>query len=228
MDYISTLIDLNILCLLDLVWWSHLFSPWWDLQKIILFTNLFSVSIWFTKCDDGGSNFASSLVASFLSSHVEACYCHDLLHRSAHITLHCSHSDLSSYLSNKCVPRLLSIARNDARDMKMSCFKVKPRSQVTKSTVTIRHQKHNIWQPYVLVGHLARHPLPKTCSNNRMDFFSFVFVFFFFFVIMLKHLGKRCYAMATWSIQSQVQFWTISGHFQHPELTHQQWATSVA
>ena len=58
-----------------------------------------------------------------------------LLHRSAHITLHCSHSDLSSYLSNKCVPRLLSIARNDARDMKMSCFKVKPRSQVTKSTV---------------------------------------------------------------------------------------------
>ena len=59
-DYISTLIDLNILCLLDLVWWSHLFSPWWDLQKIILFTNLFSVSIWFTKCDDGGSNFASS------------------------------------------------------------------------------------------------------------------------------------------------------------------------
>ena len=76
MDYISTLIDLNILCLLDLVWWSHLFSPWWDLQKIILFTNLFSVSIWFTKCDDGGSNFASSLVASFLSSHVEACYCH--------------------------------------------------------------------------------------------------------------------------------------------------------
>ena len=60
MDYISTLIDLNILCLLDLVWWSHLFSPWWDLQKIILFTNLFSVSIWFTKCDDGGSNFASS------------------------------------------------------------------------------------------------------------------------------------------------------------------------
>lgn len=170
------------------------------------------------------------LVASFLSSHVEACYCHDLLHRSAHITLHCSHSDLSSYLSNKCVPRLLSIARNDARDMKMSCFKVKPRSQVTKSTVTIRHQKHNIWQPYVLVGHLARHPLPKTCSNNRMDFFFFCVFFssFSFFVIMLKHLGKRCYAMATWSIQSQVQFWTISGHFQHPELTHQQWATSVA
>ena len=84
-----------------------------------------------------------------------------LLHRSAHITLHCSHSDLSSYLSNKCVPRLLSIARNDARDMKMSCFKVKPRSQVTKSTVTIRHQKHNIWQQYVLVGHLARHPFAQ-------------------------------------------------------------------
>merc|ERR1711935_223067 len=55
----------------------------------------------------------------------------------------------------------------------MSCFKVKPRTQVTKSTVTIRHQKHNIWQPYVLLGHLARHPLPKTCSNNRMDFFFF-------------------------------------------------------
>jgi len=132
------------------------------------------------------------LVASFLSSHVEACYCHDLLHRSAHITLHCSHSDLSSYLSNKCVPRLLSIARNDARDMKMSCFKVKPRSQVTKSTVKQFGTKNiHIWQPYVLVGHLAWHPLPKTCSNNRMEFFLMCLFFFFFFCDYAENIWAK-------------------------------------
>lgn len=132
---------------------------------------------------DGGSNFASSLVASFLSSHVEACYCHDLLHRSAHITLHCSHSDLSSYLSNKCVPRLLSIARNDARDMKMSCFKVKPRSQVTKSTVKQFGTKNiNIWQPYVLVGHLAPAPFAKNLQQQSDGFFFLLCLFFLLFL----------------------------------------------
>jgi len=147
------------------------------------------------------------LVASFLSSHVEACYCHDLLHRSAHITLHCSHSDLSSYLSNKCVPRLLSIARNDARDMKMSCFKVKPRSQVTKSTVKQFGTKNiNIWQPYVLVGHLARHPLPKTCSNNRMDFFFFCVCFFFFFCDYAQTFRQKvlCYGYVKHTVPSSI------------------------
>lgn len=147
------------------------------------------------------------LVASFLSSHVEACYCHDLLHRSAHITLHCSHSDLSSYLSNKCVPRLLSIARNDARDMKMSCFKVKPRSQVTKSTVKQFGTKNiHIWQAYVLVGHLAWHPLPKTCSSNRMDFFLMCLFFSSFFVIMLKTSGQKvlCYGYVKHTVPSSI------------------------
>jgi len=131
-------------------------------------------------------------VASFLSSHVEACYCHDLLHRSAHITLHCSHSDLSSYLSNKCVPRLLSIARNDARDMKMSCFKVKPRSQVTKSTVKQFGNKN--------IPHLAGicscrsfglAPFVKNLQQQSDGFFSYVFVFFFFFCDYAENIWAK-------------------------------------
>jgi hypothetical protein len=59
---------------------------------------------------------------------------------------------------------------------------VKPRSQVTKSTVKQFGTK-NIWQPYVLVGHFAPAPFAKNLQQQSDGlFFSFVFVFFFVFL----------------------------------------------
>jgi hypothetical protein len=65
----------------------------------------------------------------------------------------------------------------------MSCFKVKPRSQVTKSTVKqFGTKKIHIWQPYVLVGHFAPAPFAKNLQQQSDGFFSYVFVFFLLFL----------------------------------------------